>query len=170
MPTGPRPSEVSSWFKNGRPFVGKNVPNIDSIKTFEAKWITWWSAAQPLWRDTKNWPFAKGKGAAKDWGHLPDGGKDGLFLIVVSLAWWVYARGPEESKLDDAIADVTWVIETLISYLSTDTTTSSDAATSSDTSTSEDSPLATPSPPERKKRPKPTKTGRATKRARVEGR
>ena len=88
MPTGPRPSEVSSWFKNGRPFVGKNVPNIDSIKTFEAKWITWWSAAQPLWQDTKNWPFVKGKATAKDWGHLPDGGKDGLFPIVVSLAWW----------------------------------------------------------------------------------
>ena len=56
-----------------------------------------------------------------DWGCLPDGGKDGLFLIVVSLGWWIGGQHPSmESKVWDAIEDVTWVIGRLISCLAAD--------------------------------------------------
>jgi len=52
---------------------------------------------------------------------LLDGGKDGLFLIVVSLGWWISTQGlSEESKTTEAVRDVTWVIENLVSCLSTD--------------------------------------------------
>ena len=76
--------------------------------------------AQLKWRDTRGWPLAREDTTGKDWGYLLDGGKDGLFLIVISLGWWVHARDPsEESKVDDAIMDVTWVLENLISCLAT---------------------------------------------------
>ena len=56
-----------------------------------------------------------------DWGCLPDGGKDGLFLIVVSLGWWIGGQHRSmESKVWDTIEDVTWVIGRLISCLATD--------------------------------------------------
>ena len=88
--------------------------------------MAWWSAAQPKWRDTSKWPFVQEDAGDGDWGDLADGGKDGLFLAVVSLGWWVLAQdAPEDSKVNEAIEDVTWVIKNLVSLLSTSATISS---------------------------------------------
>ena len=96
------------------------MPTIASITSFEEHWVQWWSAAQPEWRDTERWPFLQ-DGTAGDWGRLSSGGKDGLFLVVVSLGWWVHARDPAaDCKLDAAISDVSWVLEQLITSLSAD--------------------------------------------------
>ena len=118
MPTNPRPEEISLWFKWGRRLTGKGTPVINSIEEYREKWIEWWSAAQPQWRDTEDWPFDKEDVTGKDWGHLVDGGKDGMYLVIVSLAWWICAQDSEdESALDEAIKDITWVINNLISWL-----------------------------------------------------
>jgi hypothetical protein len=156
MPTDPRPQEISRWFKHGRRFAGKNVPTVDSIERYEETWVQWWKAGQPRWRDTNNWPFERGDATGEDWGHLLDGGKDGLFLIVVSLACWVYAgSSSEQSKLDEAIVDVTWVLDGLITRLSADATTS-------------DTPPATSSTTQRRVRTNPSQYGRSAKRARLQ--
>ena len=98
---------------------------------------------QPKWRDTSKWPFAQEGIDGRDWGSLADGGKDGLFLTLVSLGWWVLACDPsKDSEVDKVIKDVTWVISKLVSSLS-------EAATMMD---SPDSPSALP----RGKRPTPT--------------
>ena len=119
MPKKPRPKEISWWFQIGRRhFTEKGLPKIKSIKEFELKWTQWWSAAQPLWRVTQDWPFEKGGIVDKDWGKLPIGGKDGIYLFVVSLAWWIHARDPaEESRVDEAIGDVSWVLENFLHRL-----------------------------------------------------
>lgn len=126
MPTNPRPPEVWWWFRVGRRhFTTKGLPTIDSIEDFEAKWIEWWAAAQPRWRNTKSWPFQMGDASGKDWGRLPEGGKDGIYLIVMSLAWWIYAWDPSErSELDNAIRDISWVLQNLLLHLSADATAS----------------------------------------------
>ena len=155
MPTDPRPKEIPIWFKFGRRFAGKSVPAISSIEEFEAKWVEWWTAGQPQWRDIQNWPFAKRDATRNDWGHLLEGGKDGMFLVVVSLAWWVCAQdSPEKSKLDEAIEDVTWVLDCLITRLSAD-------ATASD-------PPVTPSSTQRRRCTSQTTTSRAAKRIRLQ--
>ncbi|KAF9784043.1 hypothetical protein BJ322DRAFT_977808, partial [Thelephora terrestris] len=98
-----------------------NIPEILSAKDFEDMWVLWWSAIQPKWRDTQSWPFVQEDAAGRGWGSLHKGGKDGLFLIIVSLGWWIHARDPSEtSKVDDAISDVAWVVNNLISFLSAD--------------------------------------------------
>ena len=127
MPTKPRPSEVWWWFKIGRRgFTEKTLPTITSIEEFEAKWIEWWSAAQPEWRDTQSWPLQMGNASGKDWGHLLNGGKDGMYLVVVSLGWWIHAQDPsKESHLYNAIRDVSWVLQSLLRCLSASATTSS---------------------------------------------
>ena len=46
-----------------------------------------------------------------------------MFLVVVSLGWWINVRDPcSESKVGDAIADVTWVVDNLVSILSANAT------------------------------------------------
>ena len=95
------------------------------MERFEDKWIQWWSAAQPEWRCTGGWPFAKEDAAGRDWGRLLDGGKDCLYLVVVSLGWWILAHNHSEgSRVNDAIMDVSWVLNNLVSCLAADATTS----------------------------------------------
>lgn len=97
----------------------------------------------------------------QDWGDLPNGGKDGLFLVVVSLGWWIHARGATKgSKVDDAIADVTWVIDNLVSLLSANATTPD---SDSDPGSALDSRMPGSSTQPRK-RAKPVKVGVPSKR------
>ena len=162
MPVKPRPDELSWWFKNGRPLATpKSLPQIESIQDFEDNWVKWWLAIQPEWRKAGLFVREEATGQ-RDWGDLPNGGKDGLFLVVVSLGWWIHARDPSrDSQIDNAIADVAWVIDHLISLLSAD-------ATDSDGNLVPDTHAAhSPTPP--RKRPRSLKIGpppRGTKRAR----
>lgn len=172
MPKTFRPDEVSWWFQHGRRgYEGNNIPTISSIGAFETSWIKWWKAVQPQWRDTQNWPFEKDDATGKDWGNIPNGGKDGIFVIVISLAWWVSAPGSSGgSKLNEALDNVTWVINCLIRYLSTNATASdSPPATTPESppATTPESPPATPSPKRPRKRSSRTKSQRLAKRARV---
>jgi len=97
----------------------------------------------------------RGSSRQRDWDDLPNGGKDGLFLIVVSLGWWIHVLGPsEDSKIDEAIEDVTWVIGKLVSLLAADA-----ANPDSDSGGAGESA-------ELKKRSKPVKIGPPSKRAR----
>jgi hypothetical protein len=120
--------------------------------------VEWWSSAQPKWRKAK-WPFVQEDSTGRDWGKFVGCGKDGIFLIVVSLAWWVYAsEGPSQgSKLDDAITDVAWVLGNLVSLLSADAIAPDPVACASIQS----------APPPRKRRAQPTKTRELSKRTRT---
>ena len=90
-------------------------------RVLRTKWVAWWAACQPEWRSTSSWPFAQEDAAGLDWGDLPNSGKDGLFVVLVSLGWWVCARDPsKDSKVEEAIVDVAWVISNLVSFLSSD--------------------------------------------------
>ena len=155
MPTQPRPDELGRWFKWGRLYDRKHLPEIESVEVFEEQWVAWWSAAQPGWRETESWPFEQVDATGRNWGKLPDGGKDGLFLVVVSLGWWIHACDPsEDSALDDAIMDVTWVLDSLIHFLSIDIITGSE------------SPPSTPPHTPQKRPSQPIKVGPPRKRAR----
>lgn len=100
-----------------------------------------------------SWPFAQEEDAG-DWGDLPNGGKDGLFLVVLSLGWWIDVRDPsEESKVDDTVEDVTWVIDNLVAFLYADAInpeSSTDVHPDSDADTvAPDSPTTRPRMPQR---------------------
>lgn len=146
----PRPDEIGWWFRiSRRQFAAKHIPQIKSVDNFKNKWIQWWAAVQLKWQETDVWPFLK-DGAGQDWDCLLDGGKDELFLVVVSLGWWINVRDPcLELKVGDAIADVTWVVDNLVSILSANATSPGSPACSS----------ATASPRPQRKRARSTKTG-----------
>ena len=86
------------------------------------------------------------------------------------------AKGPgdlevgnsKDSKVDDAIADVTWVIDNLVSFLSAeaigvDTPSHPDSDSDSDSDSALNSRAA---PPPKRKQSKPVKVGPPTKRTR----
>ena len=48
----------------------------------------------------------------EEWDAVCRGGNNGLFLVVLSLAWWICACHGEEQPLDDvlvAVEDMSWV-------------------------------------------------------------
>ena len=100
----------------------KDIPVIESIQDYENQWILWWSVIQPKWRDTGIWPFeefGKASPLKRDWGDFVNGGKYGLFIVVLSLGWWIEARNPlEDSMVDEVLADVLWVTDNLVRFLS----------------------------------------------------
>jgi len=114
-----RPDQVGWWFRIGcRNF--KKLPSIPSLPNYEKFWICWWSSLQPDWRCIGDWPLACDAGGT--WDKLLIGGKDGLFIVVMTLAWWIteYTNsGGEDSELEEAIKDVSWVLSNLVSVLST---------------------------------------------------
>lgn len=120
MTTQSRPDEVAWWFQIGRrSFIRKKFPSIDDPDAYGKQWVEWWKNVQPGWRDVEDWPNQPAGANEKDWGCLPSGGKDGLFIVMVSLGWWILAQAPSKNQLlIDSIDDVTWVVNNLISLLS----------------------------------------------------
>ena len=159
------------WYRKGRPLRSPDsLPDLQPIEEFESRWVEWWSLIQPEWRDTSSWPFAQEEPSEdQDWGSLPNGGKDGLFLVVITLGWWVHAQDPsDDSRVDDAIEDVTWVLKNLISVVTVEAT-NYDTESNCDTTVGPGSspapePRITRSSASAGKRPSPLKIGPPSKR------
>jgi hypothetical protein len=69
------------------------------------------------------WPLPWRVPAGASWDELLARGKDGLFIIVMTLAWWSKKQAKTEDEyphLDKAIADLSWVLSKLILVLSVD--------------------------------------------------
>ena len=169
MPPRPRPNEIAWWFKHGCRQLNtpKDLPSIESIEDFETTWVGWWKAIQPGWRGAWSWPFSREGDedpAEQCWDALPNGGKDGLFIVVLSLGWWIGVQDPlEESKVDEAVEDVTWVIDNLVTFLCADATNphsdddddphssaNDDSHSNADTDSTPDSHTTRPPMPQRK--------------------
>jgi len=88
-------------------------------------WISWWTALQPEWRIAYDWPFPQHVSVDDSWDNLLIGGKDGLFIVIMSLGWWCIEDAKSEgdgraSQLKAAISDVSWVLSHLVSAFSAD--------------------------------------------------
>ena len=59
----------------------------------------------------------------KDWGVLFSGGNNGLYIVIVSLGWWLAAiskiknENPREwVDIENTIVDVAWVFDGVLSH------------------------------------------------------
>ena len=85
FPVENRPEEYGRWQQYAR-FLHKVV---DLRPGFVDRFKTWYWSIQPEWRrgDELVWPFHQNLPAAvNDWSSLRQGGKSGIFLIIVGLA------------------------------------------------------------------------------------
>ena len=122
-PSAPSVKKLRSGSSMGVGLPGRTSHPSSPLRTLRR---SGWHGGRPKWCDTSEWPFVQEDAGDGDWGDLADGGKDGLFLAVVSLGWWVLAQdAPKDLKVNEAIEDVTWVIKNLVSLLSTSATISS---------------------------------------------
>lgn len=109
-----------------------------------------------------------------DWGDLLNGGKDSLFLIVLSLGWWIDIQDPsEELKVDDAIEDVTWVIDNLVAFLwadavNPDSSTSVEPDSNDETDSVPGSPATQPAMLQRKQSQKKQPQGKPVQRRQLQ--
>lgn len=104
------------------------MPEILSLDRYQEMWIRWWTSLQPSWRcagDIRkcSWPLPREPPSVHGplWDKLLAGGKDGLFIVVMSLSWWVIKHGRDsgkDSQLEEALVDVSWVLANMVSVLS----------------------------------------------------
>ena len=85
-------------------------PNITDVKAYDEQWWLWWHALQPEWRTVETVRFRRSPTGNFD--TLVRPGKNGMFLVLLSLCWWADAL---DTPTDDvswcgAMNDVLWVL------------------------------------------------------------
>ena len=111
-----RPDEVSKWMA-ARSYRLDRIPFISDVGSYYTKWTMWWTSCQPAWRQNSGWPLPRIGPSAANWSiKFGARGQNGLFLIVMSTAWWASSVQSEEDrvKFDEAVEDVRWVIDQAI--------------------------------------------------------
>ncbi|TDL14510.1 hypothetical protein BD410DRAFT_695413, partial [Rickenella mellea] len=89
LDTTERPEEVSAWLKRGRKL--SSIPEFNDITEFAAQWRKWWTRLQPAVRvssTSAGWPLLRPTIADIDWSRTRRGGRNGLFVVVLTLVWW----------------------------------------------------------------------------------
>ena len=84
-------------------------------------WIAWWTRCQPAVRSLNSgWPLPQAGMDHSDRGKMLHGGKNGIFLFVMAMLWWINDADISDpsSNLSSAIADLKWVLEQLNNCLS----------------------------------------------------
>lgn len=113
-----------------------DLPIISSAAAFSPAWWHWWLSCQPAWRiDGNARPGAVPKlnrnvSPTRNLSQLCCGGSEGLMAVVLGLAIWANATEHSQQSnkaLSSAVADVLWVLKSLIGgdshSLSTSTST-----------------------------------------------
>jgi hypothetical protein len=111
-----RPTAVGDWLQRTRSltwFPDLSKPSL--MKTYSNNWWVWWMVCQPSWRipnsDGKGFRHSSGSG---DWSTLLVGGKNGMLLHVMALAWWGNAAlgtAQEMKKWTVAVKEVAWAFK-----------------------------------------------------------
>ena len=111
------------WIRVLRADVNK-VPVIEDVEEYARRWWEWWGNLQPDWRqrDTAGRPLARGKG---DWTALRKPGRNGIRIVLLSLAWWGLIVADTRRDSYSAVAhedwstaskDVAWVVSKLATW------------------------------------------------------
>ncbi|KAF7976999.1 hypothetical protein HWV62_4926 [Athelia sp. TMB] len=110
LSTDQRPLEIGAWINRARKL--DKPPKI--AKSYLAGWMRWWCALQPAWR--------RGSGVLPpslyfcevgEWGPLRNCGKNGLYLVMLSAAWYGHAFG-RESDWVTAVIDIRRALEGMV--------------------------------------------------------
>lgn len=96
-----------------------NIPQL-KLERFVPSWKSWWGDLQPKWRGA--WPHRRQVPPGETWAGCRRGGKNGFFIVLISLAWWSVAvetgTWQEKAAFADALEDVRWVASQLVNVRS----------------------------------------------------
>ena len=81
------------------------------------EWSAWYESMQPSWRSS----LSRVVEANADWSPLAKGGNNGLYVLLLSIGWWIFALrdGDLSDELLAAIDDIKWVFGQVRNYLAT---------------------------------------------------
>ncbi|EJF56153.1 hypothetical protein DICSQDRAFT_37299, partial [Dichomitus squalens LYAD-421 SS1] len=83
------PEEIKMWLRASWSY--EKLPRVKSTQQYAVGWKRWWISLQPPSRIgyTNTWPPARCQPAEdEEWDSVRRGGPNGMFLAVISLAWW----------------------------------------------------------------------------------
>lgn len=108
-----RPGLIKKWIALHRPMSG---PEWDALGSgdgvaYGELWWTWWMQIQPPGRRVEaDFVLARRDAGPITWTRLSKSGSNGMFIVLVSLAWWKMMIGDADDNWRKAITDVTWVL------------------------------------------------------------
>lgn len=89
-----KPEILKGYFKwHHNPSKGDEI----ILPEFGDEMAVWWANLQPSWRYKDEFATASGN----DYSYILAGGKKGVFLLVLCLAWWDRAHGRNLEKEKD---------------------------------------------------------------------
>jgi hypothetical protein len=102
-----------------RVYSPTRIPFILDVASYQDHWKRWWTACQPAWRQNDGWPLMRDTPSVADWHKVCARGQSGLFLVIISTAWWASSIQSEEEwvRFDNAMDDLLWVIEQVRAWL-----------------------------------------------------
>jgi hypothetical protein len=113
LATKHRPPEIALWISRTRSYA--NLPTIENCVEYGSLWRGWWKLLQPEWRveEDSDWPLSREVPDGEKWESLSKGGANGLFVVLMSLSWWVEQAKDhrEKREAESAVEDVQWVLE-----------------------------------------------------------
>ncbi|KAF7967194.1 hypothetical protein HWV62_35596 [Athelia sp. TMB] len=105
-----RPKEIAHWIKSNRLF--------DKPPAYHDKYgdscLAWWMHLQPLWRKNEgDLPHAIYACDDGDWGALRKSGKNGLFMVLLSVAWWARGVGKVLPVWSNMVIDIRRALDSM---------------------------------------------------------
>lgn len=105
-----RPKEIAHWIKSYRHY---DKPPLYHDK-YGATCIAWWMHIQPAWRKSEgDLPHAIYACDDGDWGALRKSGKNGVFMVLLSVAWWARGLGKVSPLWVSMVTDMRRALESM---------------------------------------------------------
>lgn len=111
----------------------RKIPPLGDLSDYSKDWFTWWNSVQPDWRrmeagQTSGQSFSLDVPDNETWTELAHGGRNGLSLFILTVAWWKHAcikADVSTLEVDVAIDDMTFVLQSMADKLSAPVVTGS---------------------------------------------
>ena len=119
--------------KYGQPFSREKLSplKLNDNPGFSSQFLMWWRSLQPTWRllGEFNQPLIRSETIPEDgWNDLCKGGKNGIFLVILCMAWWADFLVPAvdafgaSGTLTDMLDDLYWVMQKVVGKIKGSTT------------------------------------------------
>ncbi|KAH8115647.1 hypothetical protein DFH11DRAFT_1834535 [Phellopilus nigrolimitatus] len=115
IPKQGRPSVVDNWLKRARNY--KKLPDVPPASKYSVDWEKWYRSLQPPGPRQEAGAFPLPQSDVHgDWSKLRVGGANGVFILLITLAFWsVGLQTPDDTdKYESAVGDVLWVLRSML--------------------------------------------------------
>ncbi|KAF7345202.1 hypothetical protein MSAN_01896700 [Mycena sanguinolenta] len=99
-----RPKEVGDWVARARNYT----PQIANGDEFGKRFWAWWIKINPAWRTEERPMKREGE---MSWVGMDILGQNGFLNVLMCLKWWRDAMDAPSPDWEEALNDVTWVLE-----------------------------------------------------------